>query len=396
VTQLLKAPFPYFGGKSRVCRLLWERLGDVDNYIVPFCGSIPDILLRPTEHLRRVETVNDLDCHIANFWRATQHDPEAVVRWCDWPVNECDQHARHRWLVYSDDAAAFRERMRTDPDYYDPKIAGLWCWGLCMWIGSGWCKQPTMLQSLSHKIPRAARRSGKGTGGNSTGVHAERPGGGKRPLLGGRSRRDNGHGVHRVAAEEADVMAKIPQLSDSGGRGVITQGRPQLSDAYARGRGAHGNDRAMTCAQRTAWLLDWFSRLRDRLRVVRVCCGDWKRVCSSPSITTRLGLTGIFFDPPYGTKAERSPDLYSHDSLEMAGEVQTYCRERGGDPSFRIALCGYEGEHNVLEASAWTKLAWKPTFGYGSRTAKGRASTKKERIWFSPHCLKTTEQTLFD
>ena len=26
-----------------------------------------------------------------------------------------------------------------DPDFFDAKAAGWWCWGLNCWIGSGWC-----------------------------------------------------------------------------------------------------------------------------------------------------------------------------------------------------------------------------------------------------------------
>ena len=56
----LKAPFPYFGGKSRVALQVWERFGDVANYVEPFAGSLAVLLGRPTEP--KTETVNDLDC----------------------------------------------------------------------------------------------------------------------------------------------------------------------------------------------------------------------------------------------------------------------------------------------------------------------------------------------
>jgi DNA adenine methylase len=29
----IKAPFPYFGGKSAIASLVWERLGNVANYV---------------------------------------------------------------------------------------------------------------------------------------------------------------------------------------------------------------------------------------------------------------------------------------------------------------------------------------------------------------------------
>lgn len=119
----LKAPFPWFGGKSRVADLVWERFGATANYVEPFFGSGAVMLARPFPV--RTETVNDLDCFIANFWRAVQKDPGLVALWADWPVNEADLHARHLWLVKREE---FRERIKADPEYYDAKIAGWWVW----------------------------------------------------------------------------------------------------------------------------------------------------------------------------------------------------------------------------------------------------------------------------
>ena len=95
--QALKAPFPYFGGKSRVAREVWARFGNVRNYVEPFAGSLAVLLARP--HMPGVETVNDLDGFVANFWRALQHDPEGVAGYADYPVSELDLHARHKWLI---------------------------------------------------------------------------------------------------------------------------------------------------------------------------------------------------------------------------------------------------------------------------------------------------------
>jgi site-specific DNA-adenine methylase len=64
----LRAPFPWFGGKSRAAPLVWEAFGNVANYIEPFAGSLAVLLGRPTPP--QTETVNDLDCYLANFWRA--------------------------------------------------------------------------------------------------------------------------------------------------------------------------------------------------------------------------------------------------------------------------------------------------------------------------------------
>jgi DNA adenine methylase len=132
----LKAPFPGVGGKSRAAPDIWSALGDVDNYVEPFAGSLATLLGRPDGD-RGTETVNDLDGFIANFWRAVAHDPEATARAADWPVSEVDLSARHLWLV--NNRAALTERLQVDPAYFDARIAGWWVWGLCSWIGSGWC-----------------------------------------------------------------------------------------------------------------------------------------------------------------------------------------------------------------------------------------------------------------
>jgi len=56
----MKAPFPYFGGKSRISSQVWERFGDVARYIEPFAGSLAVLLDRPSPFNGR-EIVNDSD-----------------------------------------------------------------------------------------------------------------------------------------------------------------------------------------------------------------------------------------------------------------------------------------------------------------------------------------------
>jgi len=135
VSKPLQAPFPWFGGKSRAAALIWEMLGRVDNYVEPFAGSLAVLLGAP--RIAKAETVNDLDGFIANFWRATAVAPDEVANHCDWPVNEVDLHARHVWLL--EQRQDLTERLMGDPDFFDAKIAGWWCWGICCWIAGGWC-----------------------------------------------------------------------------------------------------------------------------------------------------------------------------------------------------------------------------------------------------------------
>ena len=133
----MKAPFPWFGGKSKAAELIWSRFGaDCGNYVEPFFGSGAVWLNRPAEFAGWA-TVNDLDGNVANCWRAMQHSPEAVAEAACWPVNECDLHARHLWLV--NNAPKLAARLMADPEYHEPRTAGWWIWGACSWIGGGWC-----------------------------------------------------------------------------------------------------------------------------------------------------------------------------------------------------------------------------------------------------------------
>ena len=121
----LVAPFPYFGGKRRVAAEVWSRFGNVRSYVEPFFGSGAVLLARPTP-FSGVETVNDKDGLLCNFWRAVQADPAAVAHHADWPVSECDLTARHLWLV--ERRESITERLCADPEWFDAKAAGWWAW----------------------------------------------------------------------------------------------------------------------------------------------------------------------------------------------------------------------------------------------------------------------------
>lgn len=290
----LKAPFPWFGGKSRVAHLVWDRFGNVPNYVEPFAGSLAVLLERP--HAPGTETVNDKDAYLVNFWRSIRLNPEAVAKYADWPVSEADLLARHKWLVAL--GAPRLELLRYDPDYYDEKVAGWWVWGLCSWIGSGWC----------------------------------------------------------VRRGDGDQPEQLPHLGDAG---------------------------------RGEKIVAYFAALSERLRDVRICCGEWNRVLGD-SVTIKHGVTGVFLDPPYA--ADEHSVTYSAHS-DVSTSVREWAIANGDNPELRIALCGYEGEHAMPDT--WECVAWKARGGYGSQgEGRGRENAGRERIWFSPHCL-TRQKTLF-
>lgn len=338
------APFPWFGGKSKVAHIVWQYFGDVTNYVEPFFGSGAVLLGRPSSHARKIETINDADAYVTNFWRAIKYAPDAVAAYADDMPNENDLHARHAWLVERKDT--LRAQVEGDPEYYDIKVAGWWVWGVCLWIAAGWCSGRGPWHVVDGLLVNTNESDGGGTSRQR--IH-----------LG-----DAGMGVNR----------QRPHLGNAG-QG-ISRGLPHYA---ASGRG----DTAPS--YRTA-IQEWFTALADRLRYVRVASGDWSRVCG-PSVTFKHGLTGVFLDPPYDGN-ERSSDLYTVDNHTIAHDVRTWCIENGDNPLLRIALCGYDTEHGELEQHGWTVTKWNAGKGFGGQRKDGTNDNgKRERIWFSPHCL---------
>ena len=328
----LRAPFSWFGGKRAVADLIWERLGDVKNYVEPFFGSGAVLLARP--HEPRAETISDADHYVANFWRAVKADPDAVAFYADHPVIESELSARHWWLIT--EGKSRLAEIEGNPDFFDPQIAGWWVWGTCAWIASGWCSGNGPWQWDGTEWQKnASRKSNK-----------------KLPHLG-----TAGMGVNK----------KLPHLGDAG-MGVNNE-----APAFGRRRA------------RAEFISEWMSALADRLRDVRVAAGDWSRVCG-PSVTHLHGLTGVFLDPPYGAEAGRTEGLYATDSSTVAAEARDWAIKKGTNPLMRIAFAGYVGEHTFPDE--WTCVEWKACGGFGSQgNGKGRENSSKERLWFSPHCL---------
>jgi hypothetical protein len=375
MNEAIKAPFPYFGGKSRVAPVVWQAFGsDVNNYVEPFAGSLAVLLARP-HGPGKLETVNDRSCMIVNFWRAIQHDPYAVAAHCDWPVSEADQTARHRWLVeHLQNGARFRENMLSDPDAYDAKIAGWWVWGAASWIGSGWCPEPGTAPDKTHpKIPDLYGR------GNGRGIRCALP------------ERESAKAYLSGNSGVQKIQNQMPSLGNPGrgiGRYRIPAGHTETVNALAE----MGDERAPPC-------FGWFAALADRLRRTRIVCGDWQRVLTptvlGTTTTRNSGMVpcAVFLDPPY-SDAVRVSNLYSVDDGSIASKVVDWAVAHGDDPDLRIAVCGYASEGHRFP-SGWTEHECKAGRGYGSKIRD------QERIWFSPHCLpvgakKTGLESLYE
>ena len=122
-TPTLKAPFPYYGGKSRDAAKVWKRFGDVTTYAEPFAGSLA-VMLASDPH--KFEVVSDTDGHICNLWRAIALAPDEVAWWADYPTSHRDLTARQRWLILW---ARENADNLSDPGWFDAKAAGWWIWG---------------------------------------------------------------------------------------------------------------------------------------------------------------------------------------------------------------------------------------------------------------------------
>lgn len=304
----LKAPFPWFGGKSKVAPIVWEMFGDVERYREPFFGSGAVLLGRPRHHKNSNEIINDIDGYVCNFWRSVKCNPGDVERWSDAQLNENEYHARRSYLKQFEHKLP--SLLEGDVDFYDSRIAGYW------------------LYSVRLNIGKPVNWPGPWVSENGMFL-----------------KRDGRNGIERP----------IPSISRYTGRGFD---------------------------------LDLFS-LKRRLDNVAVCCGDWKRICKTKSTILGVGATGIFLDPPYGPVADRDGRIYSNDSFLISESVYKWCIEWGKVDNVRIALCGYEGEYDL---PGWDKYSWKATGGYGNQAhGRGRENAHRERIWFSPACLKKAE-----
>jgi hypothetical protein len=305
------------------------------------------LLARPATHQwwRRVETVGDKDALLSNFWRAVQADPHAVARHADWPVNETDLEARHRWLVTN--CPALTERLLADPTFYDPRTAGWWVWGISAWVGGGWCsgQGPWAAGPPAGELPDAV----------AAGVYRKLPAvAGDHP----------GRGIHRLPAA--------------------------LATATATPAGAAPDVQTISNQQ----LVGVMQTLANRLRRVRVTCGDWTRLTGA-AVNHRTGTTGVFLDPPYPHDVRRS-DLYAVEPAQLARQVRDWALTHGTQPQLRLALCTYASADvdQAMHAAGWTSMAWVAHGGYGL-TAHNRAHTNRalERVWFSPPCLEGTPPT---
>jgi len=122
---------------------------------------------------------------------------------------------------------------------------------------------------------------------------------------------------------------------------------------------------------------------RDMLVPARIICSDWKDAVRDAILRNDKSV-GIFLDPPYDQRLLEEALYIKHGTV--SSEVRDWAVENGN--KYRIALCGYEGEHEM--PPDWEVYAWTATGGYSNMG--GRNTNRfRERIWFSPQCIKVKE-----
>lgn len=87
-------PFAYFGGKTTAARRIVEHLPVHLHYVEPYAGSLAVLLAKPRS---RMETVNDLDGDVMNFWRVLRDRPDELRRVC-----QLTPHSRADWETCAD------------------------------------------------------------------------------------------------------------------------------------------------------------------------------------------------------------------------------------------------------------------------------------------------------
>jgi DNA adenine methylase len=329
----LEPPYCYVGGKSRIAHEIWKRFGKLDTYIEPFLGSGAVLLARP-QPIRGKEVVNDASGFISNFWRAIRADADAVAQWTMQPINENELHASHIWLVgYSDVLAS---RLEADKDFFDAEAAGRWC---------------KCTREMIARCPGAD--NGPWRIVEEDGVKHLRY-----------QKKGSGPGIQRSIIAENGIHRSVFKTNIPSDRGDF----------------------------------DEFELLANRLCNVHVCCGDWSRICKPSFLGYAKERTGIYLDPPYSADSDCDQTMYQKTGDgDVAHDVREWCLANGSERMYRIALSGYEGEgHEELEKAGWSVLKWKAGIGFAAGKKDGSNKNRfRERIWFSPHCIKP-ERGLLD
>lgn len=150
----MKPPFAYYGGKTKLADQIADVLPEHTHYVEPFAGSLAVLLAKPRS---KMETVNDLDGDLMNFWRVLRDRPQDLARVMDltphsraeqsaaYDLTDCDdlERARRVWVLLSQGRGSTLRK--TGWRFYrDP-------------AGSS-CSMPDYLSAYTERVPPVATR----------------------------------------------------------------------------------------------------------------------------------------------------------------------------------------------------------------------------------------------
>lgn len=319
----LRPQHTYFGS-GKPGNLVWSRLGNVDVYIEPFCGSASLLYDRPLSHFRgpsRFEILNDQNSFVVNYHRAVQNDPEQVAKYADNPSSEADLIARYRYLAFHE-KQKFIDKIKLDSEFYCPKRAGYFVWGLSLWIGIDAFLR--MTGDLWRKFPELI---------NAKGI----------------CRRD------KIVVKDGKLL-------------TVEAKRKAVQECFE------------TISNRTRYVT---TTCGDWKRVIKSDSIYKKGIVGIvfdppyPEDTYKEKSEGDMYGEmtDTGTKI-RNQLLKKAKRLGAMKNVRIAICGYSGD--------GYE---KLVKKYGWTEVPWKTSGGYANLGTTNRDNRFKERIWFSPHCL---------
>jgi site-specific DNA-adenine methylase len=126
------------------------------------------------------------------------------------------------------------------------------------------------------------------------------------------------------------------------------------------------------------------SAISCRLRQTAILHGDWKRLVA-PSFTDR-GNVAVFLDPPYADGDFTYAGVGKDAGVNLTAEVTAWAIAH---PEIKICVAGYEGTTKF--PAGWEEVPWTATGGLantGDGDSAGSKNRFRERLWFSPACLR--------
>jgi site-specific DNA-adenine methylase len=432
----LRPPYTWMGGKRQMADRIWEAFGPTEkifNYVEPFFGGGAVLLARPKSSdgspswEGNLETINDLDGFITNFWRATVADPETVAYYADTPIREADLFATRKWLHAQ--RTNLQDNLEQDIDYYDARAAGYWVQVISCWLGTpeDCFKMVESKESLRSRVPNCGDSShgrgpgteslrrkvpdcstsanSRGTGTESLrrkvpdcGTSANCRGSGTESL---RRRVPNcGDSANCRGTGTESLRRRVPKCGDcSNGRGNGTESlRRRVPDcnnsSNARGSGTESLRRTgleSKGLKNNGVLLEHILKLASRMRFVRAFCGDWDKRCGNGVIKTPSSkdrCACVFMDPPYISTKDHYQITEGEELVAVAAAKRAV--ELGKLERVKVVFTHDKCDEidNILLPEGWRVI---------DTTRKGWSkSSQKEALYLSPNCDLLKEEIKHD